>query len=99
MAAARVALDRYLHAGSGHLQKGNVGMRRKLKQCSQMLPFRGLLRFPYLDIWQGRFHDRLEGFYFARLHGFYEFLSMTKTYGFKRQIKHPSPEASQAAAK
>ena len=96
---ARVALDRYLRAGSGHLQKGNVGMRRKLKQWSQMLPFRGLLRFLYVYIAQGGFLDGREGFYFARLHGFYEFLSVAKTYELKRQIKHPGPDASQTPAK
>ena len=96
---ARVALDRYLRAGSGHLQKGNVGMRRKLKQWSQMLPVRGLLRFLYVYIAQGGFLDGREGFYFARLHGFYEFLSVAKTYELKRQIKHPGPDASQTPAK
>ena len=96
---ARVALDRYLRAGSGHLQKGNVGMRRKLKQWSQMLPFRGLLRFLYVYVAQGGFLDGREGFYFARLHGFYEFLSVAKTYELKRQIKHPGPDASQTPAK
>ena len=84
---ARVALDRYLRAGSGHLQKGNVGMRRKLKQWSQMLPFRGLLRFLYVYIVQCGFLDGREGWYFARLHGFYEFLSVAKTYELKRQSK------------
>ncbi len=96
---ARVALDRYLHAGSGHLQKGNVGVRRKLKQWSQMLPFRGLLRFLYVYIAQGGFLDGREGFYFARLHGFYEFLSVAKTYELKRQIKNPKPEVPQTPVK
>ena len=96
---ARVALDRYLRAGSGHLQKGNVGVRRKLKQWSQMLPFRGLLRFLYVYIAQAGFLDGREGFYFARLHGFYEFLSVAKTYELKRQIKHPGPDTSQTPAK
>ncbi len=84
---ARVALDRYLRAGTGHLQKGGVGLRRKLKQWSQMLPFRGLQRFLYVYVVQRGFLDGREGFYFARLHGFYEFLSVAKTYELKQQAK------------
>ena len=84
---ARVALDRHLRAGAAHLQKGDVGLRRKLKQWSQMLPFRGLQRFLYVYIAQRGFLDGREGFYFARLHGFYEFLSVAKTYELKRQLK------------
>ncbi len=85
---ARVALDRYLRAGAGHLQKGDIGLRRKLKQWSQRLPFRGLQRFLYVYVVQRGFLDGREGFYFARLHGFYEFLSVAKTYELKRQVKH-----------
>ena len=96
---ARVALDRYLRAGAAHLQKGDVGVRRKLKQWSQMLPFRGLLRFLYVYIVQRGFLDGREGWYFARLHGFYEFLSVAKTYELKRQLKHPQPAASQTPSK
>ena len=84
---ARVALDRYLHAGARHLQKGDIGLRRKLKQWSQMLPFRGLQRFLYVYVVQCGFLDGRAGFYFARLHGFYEFLSVAKTYELKRQVK------------
>ena len=80
---ARVALDRYLRAGAGHLQKGSVGARRKLKQWSQALPFRGLLRFLYVYLWQRGFLDGKEGYYFARLHGFYEFLNVAKTFEMK----------------
>ncbi|MEQ1850132.1 MAG: glycosyltransferase family 2 protein [Chthoniobacteraceae bacterium] len=82
---ARVALDRYLRLGGGHLQKGDVDFRRRLKQWSQMLPFRGLLRFLYVYVWQRGFLDGLEGYYFARLHGFYEFLSVAKTYELKKR--------------
>ena len=84
---ARVALDRFLQGSSGHLQKGGVGARRKLKQWSQSLPFRGLLRFLYVYIWQRGFLDGREGYYFARLHGFYEFLSVAKTYEMKRDAE------------
>ena len=82
---ARVALDRFLHAGAGHLQKGDVGIRRKLKQWSQRLPFRGLQRFLYVYVAQRGFLDGREGWYFARLHAMYEFLSVAKTYELKRE--------------
>jgi hypothetical protein len=39
---ARVAVDRHLRASSGRLQSTEVGARRRLKQLSQALPFRGL---------------------------------------------------------
>ena len=81
---ARVALDDFLHGSGGRLQKGNVRFRRRLKQLSQRLPFRGLLRFLYVYLWQRGFLDGAEGYYFARLHGFYEFLSVAKTYELKK---------------
>lgn len=84
---SRVALDHYLHASESHLQKGNVGLRRRLKQLSHRLPCRGLLRFLYVYLWQRGFLDGREGYYFARLHGFYEFLSVAKTYELKKQIE------------
>ena len=84
---ARVALDRYLHGDTKHLQKAGVGFRRKLKQWSQMLPFRGWQRFLYVYVLQRGFLDGREGFYFARLHAFYEFLSVAKTYELKQQAK------------
>ena len=82
---ARVALDRYLHASERHLQKGNVGLRRRLKQLSQHLPCREWLRFLYVYLWQRGFLDGREGYYFARLHGFYEFLSVAKTFELKQR--------------
>ena len=84
---ARVALDNYLRDSSGRIQKREVGARRKLKQWSQMLPCRGLLRFLYVYVWQRGFLDGLEGYYFSRLHGFYEFLSVAKTYELKKESR------------
>ena len=81
---ACVALDHYLHASGARLQKSEVGTRRRLKRLSQALPCRGLLRFLYVYVWQRGFLDGMEGYYFARLHGFYEFLSVAKTYELKR---------------
>ena len=48
------------------------------------MPFRPLLRFLYVYLWQKGFLDGAEGYYFARLHGFYEFLSVAKTRELKR---------------
>ena len=50
-------------------------------------PFRPLLRFLYVYIWQRGFLDGREGYYFARLHAFYEFLSVAKTRELKKQSR------------
>ena len=42
------------------------------------MPFRPMLRFLYVYIWQRGFLDGKEGYYFARLHALYEFLSVVK---------------------
>ncbi len=84
---ARVALDRHLSGSGGRLQKSRVSLRRSLKQLSHRLPFRGLLRFLFVYVWQRGFLDGREGFYFARLHGFYEFLSAAKTYELKKAAR------------
>ena len=76
---ARVAADSPVHSSSGQISSTAVERRRKLKNLSRRLPFRPLLRFLYVYIWQKGFLDGVEGYYFARLHGFYEFLSVAKT--------------------
>lgn len=76
---ARVALDRHLKKSSSSLKSSNVGWKRKLKEWSHKLPFRSLLCFSYVYFWQRGFLDGLEGYYFARLHAFYEFLCVVKT--------------------
>ena len=87
---ARVALDRYLHAGtSSSLQHADAGFRRRLKMLSHRLPFRSLLRFLYVYVWQKGFLDGREGYYFARLHGMYEFLCVAKTYELKKKQGTP----------
>ena len=93
---ARVALDRFLRGSEQSLQSNDVGLRRSLKRLSQRLPFRPLLRFLYVYLWQRGFLDGREGYYFARLHGFYEFLSVAKTAELKKnagrrevKIAHP----------
>jgi glycosyltransferase involved in cell wall biosynthesis len=81
---ARVAADRHLGGSVGQLASGTVGRRRRLKLLSQRLPFRPLLRFLYIYVWQKGFLDGREGYYFARLHAVYEFLSVAKTFELKK---------------
>jgi glycosyltransferase involved in cell wall biosynthesis len=66
------------------LQDSAVAKRRKLKNAARRLPFRPLLRFLYIYLWQRGFLDGREGYYFARLHAFYEFLSVAKTYELRK---------------
>jgi glycosyltransferase involved in cell wall biosynthesis len=81
---ARVSADRQLAGSAAQIRSGPVGRRRKLKLLSQRLPCRPLLRFLYIYIWQKGFLDGREGYYFARLHAMYEFLSVAKTYELTR---------------
>jgi len=82
---ARVAADNFLGQSSGDLNHALVERRRRLKTLSQCLPFRPLLRFLYIYIWQKGFLDGRDGYYFARLHAVYEFLSVAKTYELRRR--------------
>ncbi len=82
---ARVATDGRFSSSSGQISSVTVDRRRKMKNLSQRLPFRPFLRFLYVYIWQKGFLDGVEGYYFARLHGFYEFLSVAKTRELRRQ--------------
>ncbi|HEV3148811.1 MAG TPA: glycosyltransferase family 2 protein [Chthoniobacterales bacterium] len=84
---ARVAADELLPKSSGRLGHASVERRRRLKLLSQRLPFRPLLRFLYIYIWQKGFLDGRDGYYFARLHAVYEFLSVAKTYEVRRRSK------------
>ena len=81
---ARVAIDRYLADGRSDIQNASVGVRRHLKRLSHQLPFRPLLRFIYVYVWQMGFLDGIEGYYFARLHGMYELLCVAKTYEVRK---------------
>ncbi len=65
----------------------HVDLKRRLKRFSQRLPFRPLLRFLYIYIWQKGFLDGRDGYYFARLHAVYEFLSVAKTYELRRNLR------------
>jgi glycosyltransferase involved in cell wall biosynthesis len=87
---ARVSAEQRLSGSAAQISSGEVGRRRKLKQFSQRLPFRPLLRFLYIYVWQKGFLDGREGYYFARLHAFYEFLSVAKTYELTRTQAAPN---------
>ncbi len=82
---AAVALEERPNGRSAeNLQHGNVTWRRRLKNLSRKLPFRPLQRFLYVYVWQLGFLDGRAGWYFARLHAFYEFLNVAKTYELRR---------------
>ena len=83
---ARVALDTLIQNSNPSLQHGAVGMRRIVKRLSYGLPCRPLLRFLYVYIWQLGILDGTRGFYFARLHGFYEFLCLLKMRELKGRL-------------
>jgi glycosyltransferase involved in cell wall biosynthesis len=84
---ARVALDQFLKQGGAHLQASRVGWRRRLKITSHHLPGRPFLRFCWVYFWQRGFLDGREGYDFARLHAFYEFLCVTKTRELRQRLK------------
>ncbi len=76
---ARVAAEMLAHGTERKIDSEIVGRRRRLKLWSLRLPFRPLLRFLYVYIWQKGFLDGAAGYYFARLHGYYEFVCVAKT--------------------
>jgi hypothetical protein len=86
---ARVAADTLLDSSSKKISSRTVDRRRRLKTLSRQLPFRPLLRFLYVYVWQKGFLDGAEGYYFARLHGFYEFLSVAKTRELQKARAQP----------
>src|SRR5437867_54849 len=86
---ARVSADKFLCGSSDELSAAPVERRRQLKMLSHRLPFRPLMRFLYIYIWQKGFLDGRAGYYFARLHAIYEFLSLAKTYELRRRAQTP----------
>jgi glycosyltransferase involved in cell wall biosynthesis len=81
---ARVAVEGEL---GGNLAHEHVDLRRRWKSLAQRLPFRPLLRFLYVYIWQKGFLDGRHGYYFARLHAMYEFLSVVKTFELRQRTR------------
>jgi glycosyltransferase involved in cell wall biosynthesis len=80
------ALDQ---APSAHApQAMRIRSMRSIKKLSQCLPFRPTMRFLYVYIMQGGFLDGVAGYYFARLHGFYEFMSVAKAAELRRAKKY-----------
>lgn len=91
---ARVSLDQYFSKHEERFENVPIlSLRRKLKRLSQKLPFRPLLKFLYIYIWEKAFLDGPEGFYFARLHGFHEFLIIAKTHELKNLQKSNSTKS------
>jgi glycosyltransferase involved in cell wall biosynthesis len=84
---ARVAAEESSRKHGTELSAGSVARRRRLKGIAQRLPFRPLLRFLYIYVWQKGFLDGREGYYFARLHALYEFLSLAKTYEYRKRLR------------
>jgi glycosyltransferase involved in cell wall biosynthesis len=82
---ATVALESAAAQNAGDLQKAEVGWRRRLKGWARKLPCRPWLRFCYVYFWQRGFLDGRAGWYFARLHAYYEFLTVAKTYELRKQ--------------
>jgi hypothetical protein len=82
---AAVALESTGAQNAGALQKADVGWRRRLKGLARKLPARPFLRFVYVYFWQRGFLDGRAGWYFARLHAYYEFLTVVKTYELRLQ--------------
>ena len=93
---ARVALDP--GALDSPLQDQSAAVRRRLKRLAYFLPFRPLLRFLYIYVWQRGFLDGREGFFFARLHAFYEFLTLAKTFELKKSLPPKRDESESGAS-
>ncbi len=84
---ARVALDKYMQPSLQLSKVPELGLRRKLKQIYSRLPGKPLIRFLYIYFWEKGFLDGAEGFYFACLHGYYEFLTLAKIHELKHAPK------------
>jgi glycosyltransferase involved in cell wall biosynthesis len=93
---ARLEVEEGLKSMAQPLQSSAVNLRRRFKRWSRRLPFRPTLRFLYVYLVQRGFLDGARGYYFARLHAVYEFLSVAKTAELRRQqIVVPLTEPAQ----
>ena len=86
---ARLEVEDGLKGTGENLQAREVGWRRKIKRAARRLPFRPTLRFLYVYLIQGGVFDGTRGYYFARLHALYEFLSVAKAAELRRQRARP----------
>lgn len=93
---ARLQLQGVRRNDTQQLQSWRIRSKRLIKQFTQRLPFRPTLRFLYVYLWQGGIWDGRAGYYFARLHGIYEFLSVAKAVELRRMQArdHQPPRAS-----
>ncbi len=86
---ARLEVEQGLHASDPSLQSSAVSFRRRLKRWSKRVPFRPTLRFLYVYVVQRGFLDGMRGFYFARLHAVYEFMSVAKAAEMRLPTANP----------
>lgn len=84
---ARLEVEGKVASSDDTLQSRAVRLRRALKRFAMHLPFRPTLRFLYVYLAQGGFLDGKRGYYFARLHGIYEFLSVAKAAELRQRPK------------
>lgn len=82
---ARLEVEDGLKTAGENLQAREVGLRRRVKRAARRLPFRPSLRFFYVYVIQGGFLDGTRGYYFAKLHAFYEFMSLAKAAELRRK--------------
>lgn len=82
-AQLQVELDQ--KKGGVQLQDKTLSFHRRMKLATSRLPMRPFLRFCYIYFLQRGLLDGIEGYYFARLHACYEWMSVIKTYERKRQ--------------
>lgn len=87
---ARLEVEDGLQKKNTSLQSEHVGLRRRLKRLARRMPFRPTLRFLYVYLGQGGWMDGRRGYYFARLHAFYEFMSVAKAAELRLQLRHPN---------
>jgi glycosyltransferase involved in cell wall biosynthesis len=90
---ARLEVEQGLNFAGRPLQSSAANLRRRLKRWSRRLPFRPTLRFLYVYVIQGGFLDGARGYYFARLHAFYEFMSAAKAAELRLQPGAAPPPA------
>ena len=95
---ARLELEEGLdRTRSSAPQSNPVRLRRTLKRIVRRMPFRPLLRFMYVYIFQAGFLDGRAGYIFARLHAVYEFLAIAKAEELRAQRKSSSTPTNHSA--
>ena len=91
---ARLEIEAGLQPAGRPLQSSTVDLRRRLKRWSRRLPFRPTLRFLYVFLVQRGFLDGARGYYFARLHALYEFMSVAKVAELRLPLATTMPPLS-----